>query len=215
MKLFIFLILMASSLQADAQCRYCNSYEDYKSDNWTELPYINFKQYSNSTQLWSRKHEYRFTTGDKKNDRKLRNEAFVIQKNDSMFVNLSQMKCDNVPFGKGFAYGIPLIGKKILFISNRVDLKVASRQTNIYIAFGLMGALISKSSNIKIKACYILDTDPNGQYTDVLIIDDAVMNKLLVDDKELLDKYYLIPDQNERETPTNILPLLKEKGLFE
>ena len=215
MKFFFFLILTAFSLQADAQSRYCKSYEDYKSDNWTELPSIVFKQYSHSKQLWTRKHEYRFTTGNKKTDRKLREEAFVIQKGDSLFVNLSQMRCENVLFGKGFAYGMPLIGKKILFISNRVDLKSSSRQTNNYVAFGLMGAMIAKSSNIKIKACYILDTNPNGHYTDVLLIDDEVMRKLLADDKALLDRYFMVEDQYERESPPNILPLLRAKGLIE
>lgn len=132
-----------------------------------------------------------------------------------MFVNLGQMRCENVLFGKGFAYGMPLIGKKILFISNRVDLKSSSRQTNNYVAFGLMGAMIAKSSNIKIKACYILDTNPNGHYTDVLLIDDEVMRKLLADDKALLDRYFMVEDQYERESPPNILPLLREKGLIE
>ena len=215
MKLVIFFILVVSSLQADAQSRYCYSYEDYKSDNWIELPSIEFKHYSNSKELWTKKHEYYFTTGDKKTDKKLKNEAFIVQKGDSMFVNLSQMRCENVLFGKGFAYGMPLIGKKILFISNRVDMKAASRQTNTYMAFGLMGAMIAKSSNIKVKACYILDTNPNGQYTDVLLIDDDVMRKLLADDKDLLNRYFKVADQNERETPSNILPLLREKGLIE
>jgi hypothetical protein len=120
-----------------------------------------------------------------------------------------------VLFGKGFAYGMPLIGKKILFISNRVDLKSSSRQTNNYVAFGLMGAMIAKSSNIKVKACYILDANPGGQYTEVLLINDGVMRKLLADDKELLDRYFMVEDQNEREAPPNILPLLREKGLIE
>ena len=173
MKFFFFLILTAFSLQADAQSRYCKSYEDYKSDNWTELPSIVFKQYSHSKQLWTRKHEYRFTTGNKKTDRKLREEAFVIQKGDSLFVNLSQMRCENVLFGKGFAYGMQLIGKKILFISNRVDLKSSSRQTNNYVAFGLMGAMIAKSSNIKVKACYILDANP-GFYSKPESVGDMV-----------------------------------------
>ena len=215
MKYVIFFILLAFSPRIDAQSRYCINYEDYKSNNWIELPSIDFKHYSDSKQLWSEKHEYHFTTGDRKIDKRLRKEAFVIQKGDSMFVNLNHLRCEKVLFGNGFAYGLPLIGKKILFISNRVDIKTASHQTYTYFTFGLMGALISKSSNIKTKACYILDTKPSGRHTDVLIIDDEVMRKLLAEDKELLDKYFMVTDQDERETPSNILPLLKEKGLIE
>ena len=49
----------------------------------------------------------------------------------------------------------------------------------------------------------------------MLLIDDEVIRKLLADDKELLDRYFMIADQNEREAPSNILPLLREKGLIE
>ena len=215
MKHVILIIIVTFSLQADAQSRYCNSYEDYKSGNWIELPSIDIKHYSYSAQLWTEKHEYRFTTGDKKTDRRLRKEAFVIQQGDSMYVNLSQMRCENVHLGNGFAYCIPLIGKKLLFISNRMDMRSASRQTNSYVMFGLMGSLITKSSNIKKKACYILDSNPSGKYIDVLLIDDDVMKKLLANDGELLDKYFMVTDQDERENPFNIIPLLKEKGLVE
>ena len=207
MKHVILIIIVTFSLHADAQSRYCNSYEDYKSGNWIELPSIDIKHYSYSAQLWTEKHEYRFTTGDKKTDRRLRKEA--------MYVNLSQVRCENVHLGNGFAYCIPLIGKKLLFISNRMDMRSASRQTNSYVMFGLMGALITKSSNIKKKACYILDSNPNGKYTDVLLIDDDVMKKLLANDGELFDKYFMVTDQDEREDPSNILPLLEKKGLVE
>ncbi|MBO4851814.1 MAG: hypothetical protein J5529_13090 [Prevotella sp.] len=215
MKPFIFFILAVFSLQTEAQCRYCNSYEDYKTDNWKELPSIDIKHYSNSKQLWTNKHEYQLKTDLKSTKKMLSKEALIIQKGDTMYVNLRYLRCEKENFGKGLAYGIPLIGKKILFISKRVDKKSSNNQLFSYLLFGVMGSLISSSLNIKNNACYILDTGRNGKYTDVLIIDDEVMKKLLVNDKELLDKYFMIADQNERETPSNILPLLKEKGLIE
>ena len=215
MKPYVFVILLAVSLQTEAQCRYCNSYEDYKAGNWNELPSLDIIHYSNSKQLWAGKYEYHFNTDLKSTKKMLSKEALVIQKGDSMYVNLRYLKCENVRFGKGFAYGIPLIGKKILFISKRVDRESSNNQFFSFLLFGIVGHLISNSLDIKNNACYILDTDRKGKYTDVLIIDDKVMNKLLADDKELLDKYYMIPDQNEREASSNILPLLKEKGLFE
>ena len=215
MKFVIFFILTAFTFQAEAQSRYCHSYEDYKTDNWTELPYLIIKRNSNSKQLFGGRHEYRLTTRDRATNKKLRKEALIIQNGDSMYVNLRHMRCEKIRFGKGHAYGIPLLGKKILFISKRVDRMSSNNQRFSFFMFGVMGALISSSSNIKIKACYILDTNPNGHYTDVLLIDDEVMRKLLADDKALLDRYFMVEDQYERESPPNILPLLREKGLIE
>ena len=50
--------------------------------------------------------------------------------------------------------------------------------------------------------------DHAGQYTDSEM--ECILN-----DKELLDRYFMVEDQNEREAPPNILPLLREKGLIE
>ena len=215
MKLFILFLLAVASLQADAQNRYCKSYEDYKSDIWVDLPSLNIKHNSYSKQLWGGTFEYDISTGDRSTDKKLRKEALFIYQRDSMYVNLRNIRCDKIRFGSGLAYGIPLIGKKILFISRRVSKKSFNKEMYSQILFGLVGNLNATASNIKNNACYILDTNPNGKYTDVMIVDDEVMKKLIVDDRELLNKYFMVENRNERETPSNIIPLLKEKGLIE
>lgn len=79
-------------------------------------------------------------------------------------------------------------------------------------AFGLVGELIT-TSKVKKRACYILDSPRNGKYTDVMLLGDDEMRKLLADDKVLLDRYFMVKDRMERETASNILPLLREKGL--
>lgn len=215
MKQFFIFLFVVVSHQANAQNRYCYSYEDYKSDIWTELPSLDIKHNSYSKQLWGGKFEYDISTGDYSTDKKIRKEALLVYQGDSMYVNLRNIRCDKIRFGNGLAYGIPLIGKKILFISRRVSKKSFNKEMYSQILFGLVGNLNTTASNIKDKACYILDTNPNGKYTDVLMVDDEMMKKLLVDDRELLNKYFMVKNQNERETPSNIIPLLKEKGLIE
>jgi hypothetical protein len=46
-----------------------------------------------------------------------------------------------------------------------------------------------------------------------MLLGDDEMRKLLADDKVLLDRYFMVKDRMERETASNILPLLREKGL--
>ena len=177
--IFIICLLFASSLLSVAQGRFCKSYEDYQADSWVELP-----------SLETTHRGFGLTTGDKAMDKQLKREALVIQRSDTMYVNLRLVWCEKMRFGNGLADAYPLVGKKIR----------------------LVGELIT-TSKVKKRACYILDSPRNGKYTDVMLLGDDEMRKLLADDKVLLDRYFMVKDRMERETASNILPLLREKGL--
>lgn len=195
-------LLLASSLLSVAQGRFCKSYEDYQADSWVELPSLETKNRA-----------FCLTTGDKAMDKQLKREALVIQRSDTMYVNLRHVSCEKMRFGNGLAEAYPLVGKKILFVTRRVDRKTSHRIMVSYMAFGLIGELIT-SSKMKKQACYILDSPLNGKYTDVMLLGDEEMRKLLADDKSFLDRYFMVKDRMERETASNILPLLREKGLL-
>lgn len=201
--IFIICLLFASSLLSVAQGRFCKSYEDYQADSWVELP-----------SLETTHRGFGLTTGDKAMDKQLKREALVIQRSDTMYVNLRLVWCEKMRFGNGLADAYPLVGKKILFVTRRVDRKSSHRLMVSYMAFGLVGELIT-TSKVKKRACYILDSPRNGKYTDVMLLGDDEMRKLLADDKVLLDRYFMVKDRMERETASNILPLLREKGLVE
>ena len=188
--IFIICLLFASSLLSVAQGRFCKSYEDYQADSWVELP-----------SLETTHRGFGLTTGDK-----------AMERSDTMYVNLRLVWCEKMRFGNGLADAYPLVGKKILFVTRRVDRKSSHRLMVSYMAFGLVGELIT-TSKVKKRACYILDSPRNGKYTDVMLLGDDEMRKLLADDKVLLDRYFMVKDRMERETASNILPLLREKGL--
>ena len=75
-----------------------------------------------------------------------------------------------------------------------------------------MGSLINSKSHIDNQTCYILDSDGQGKYTDVLLIDDDVVQKLLAGNDELLNRYFNEGNRMNRESANHILPLLKEAG---
>ena len=61
--LFIFLFSIAA-IMANAQCKYCNSYEDYVEGRWQQLDTIYCKSHSKNHQVWVGGSDYTLTTGN-------------------------------------------------------------------------------------------------------------------------------------------------------
>ena len=72
--LFIFLFSIAD-IMANAQCKYCNSYEDYVEGRWQQLDTIYCKSHSKNHQVWVGGSDYTLTTGNKATDKILKNEV--------------------------------------------------------------------------------------------------------------------------------------------
>ena len=214
MRKVLFALLTVYTLQVTAQGRCCMSYMDYQADKWVDLPTVKIWKNSPSKQLWKGGFDYQFSTNDKAMDKRLSKEMFAIQYSDTLYINLRNLRCDKIRFGKGLALGLPLVGNKILFMTRRVDKKARIRETTSYMFFGIMGSMISTQSHIENHACYILDSDGNGKRTDVLLVGDDVMRKLLAGKDELLERYFKEKNRMERESAKNILPLLREAGFL-
>jgi hypothetical protein len=62
--------------------------------------------------------------------------------------------------------------------------------------------------------CYVVDTDANekGRYP-VTRINDDYMEKLLANDSHLLARYKAVSNKKERQSASNVLAILTEKGL--
>ena len=79
--------LLLSANSTSAQCGYCNSFEDFMEDKWIPLDtLINEEPNTKILSLWNG-NRYMFTTGNKKTDKILKKKAFVVKRNDTLFLN--------------------------------------------------------------------------------------------------------------------------------
>ena len=90
---------------------------------------------------------------------------------------------------------------------------------NTAVSLGLLGASIGcdiANSKLSDFACFLVDSNANEKgKTAITRINDEYMEKLLVDDTPLLDRYKAVKTKHNRQSAANILPILMEKGLVE
>ena len=208
--LFVFLF---AALNMSAQGRFCKSYDDFVAGNWTEVADLEPIHHSASHKLWVGGNDYKFETGDKAMDKVMKKEAFVIEYQDTLYVNLRTLRFEKTRFGNGYAQGLPYDGNKIMFVTHRIGRAAANEQFMSGFMFGAIGAAITGSSQLKDRVCYLVDNNGDGKKTNITLIDDEFMENLLELDRPLLKTYRSEKKQKDRESAAHVLPILKEKGL--
>ena len=89
--LFLMSLLMLTSVSLKAQCRYCNSYEDYVAGRWQPLDTVYFDQHTKSHQVWWGGSDFTLKTGDKVLDKMLKKEVFAVMQADTIYVNCRRL----------------------------------------------------------------------------------------------------------------------------
>jgi len=201
------------ALGTSAQEKYCNSYSDFKANNWVEIDTpLQSKARTQNQKFWNGGNDFQFTTGDKQIDKTLKNNALVVMMGDTMFVNCKNLEYKKRLFGKGYAKACRFDGNKILIVNN------PPADVSIGIMFGLIGAAIAESNRLEKQMCYVLHSDPlpGKKRFPLVLIDDAFMEDLLnnYNAPELLEKYNQAP-KNKRNYANNVLPILEELKLIE
>ena len=208
--LFVFLL---AALNLSAQGKFCKSYDDFVSGTWTDVAHLQRIHHSASHKLWAGGNDYKFETGDKDLDKVMKKEAFVIEYQDTLYVNLRTLRYEKTRFGNGYAMGLPYDSTKIMFVTHRIGRNAATKQAMSFVMFGVIGAAISGSSMLKDRVCYLIDNNGDGKKTNITLIDDEFMENLLELDRPLLRTYRSEKEQKDRESAAHVLPILKEKGL--
>ena len=212
------LLLLAVGLPVMGQFRYCNSFEDYQAARWNDLPILYKIANSQKKQMWVGGNDFKFATGDKSTDKKLKKTTFVIEYGDTLYVNLRTLRHDNQRFGNGYAQGFSFDGDKIVFVSYRIDKDVTKHIVYAGIFFGAVGGAIvgavEGKNVLKDRVCYLIDNGGDGKTIDIRIIDDRLMRELLIDDhRDAYLHYMSVSEKKERESAANVLPILLEIGL--
>ena len=215
MRKFLIILFSVVAIYASAQGRYCKSYDDFVADRWTELPTLIVIGNSVSHQVWVGGNDFKLDTGDKTTNKMLKKEAFVVEYQDTLYVNLRNLRYEKVLFGNGYAQGLVYDKNKILFVTHRIGSAVDGKRVASAFFFGAMGAAITETNIRNDRVCYLIDNNGDGKKTQIVLLDDKFMGELLSKDSRLMECYKEKEKKKERESAANVLPILKELGLVE
>ncbi len=221
------LLCGSTTMMAQTGAKYCMTYDDYMDNRWIPLDSLVEGRTEQMCQMKFESDQYKFKTGDKEADGILKKAVLCVQYGGHMYVNCRNLRCNDVVLDvRNYAQAYHYEGKKILVVAHWINtgavlaslagdvVAIASPlPVAIPAAVGSTALWISidKLSNYR---CYLLDSeaDTKGRYA-VTRIDDEQMEKILAGDAKLLARYKAIEKKRERQSASNILPILMEKNL--
>ena len=209
--------------------KYCMTYSDYKTHNWNTIESLVDGRSEMLPQIKMDETDYKVKSGDKATDRILKKEVFAISFGKNLYVNCRNLRCNDIILDtQQYVQAYPYAGNKLLIAVYHINdgaflLGFGANVASIFTPLGTSIALQTAStalwlnrSKLNSYRCYLIDTDANekGRYP-VTRIDDDYMTNLLSDDAHMLARYNAVSSKRERQSASNVLAVLTEKGLVE
>ena len=229
-KLIVMMMVSCLPMMMMAQpAKYCMTYSDYKAHNWNTIESLVNGRSEMIPQIKMDETDYKVKSGDKATDRILKKEVFAISFGKNLYVNCRNLRCKDIILDtQQYVQAYPYAGNKLLIAVYHINdgaflLGLGADVASIFTPLGPSIALQTAStalwlnrSKLNSYRCYLIDTDANekGRYA-VTRIDDAYMTKLLSDDAHMLARYNAVSSKRERQSASNVLAVLSEKGLVE
>lgn len=229
-KLIVMMMVSCLPMMMMAQpAKYCMTYSDYKTHNWNTIESLVNGRSEMIPQIKMDETDYKVKSGDKATDRILKKEVFAISFGKNLYVNCRNLRCKDIILDtQQYVQAYPYAGNKLLIAVYHINdgaflLGLGADVASIFTPLGPSIALQTAStalwlnrSKLNSYRCYLIDTDANekGRYA-VTRIDDAYMTKLLSDDAHMLARYNAVSSKRERQSASNVLAVLTEKGLVE
>ena len=228
---FVLALFCIVSMVANAEvAKYCMSYDDFVAGKWKSVDELTTGRTKQVCQMKNGDHCVYFKTGDKQSDELLKKDAFAVMYGKQLFVNCRNLRYKDISLETSkYVQAVRYDKDKLCIMSYRTDglTALASVGTlvagvlvdNTAVSLGLFGASIGcdiANSKLSDFACFLVDSGANEKgKTAITRINDDYMEKLLVNDTPLLDRYKAVKTKHNRQSAANILPILMEKGLVE
>ena len=209
--------------------KYCMTYSDFKANHWNTIESLVDGRSEMMPQIKMDETDYKVKSGDKEADRILKKEVFAITFGKQLYVNCRNLRYNDIILDtQKYVQGYRYAGNKLLIAVYHINdgaflMGLGADVASVFTPLGTSIALESAStalwlnrSKLNSYRCYLIDTDANekGRYA-VTRIDDAYMTKLLSDDAHILARYNAVSSKRERQSASNVLAVLTEKGLVE
>lgn len=210
-----FVVAVLTALTASGQCRYYNTYEDFLNGQWEPLDTVYCNSHSKSHQMWWGGNDYQLSTGNDVIDKKLKKDAFIVMRADTMYINCRNLQYEKTRFGNGYTRAVRIGERSLLFVNKIIGRDAMNTRMTAGLMFGAVGGIISASKQAKQQVCYVISggADKKG-LINIRLIDDALMDQMIIKYNDLRDEYYAEEDTKKRILATHIVPILEKAGLF-
>ena len=209
--------------------KYCMTYSDYKAHNWNTIESLVNGRSEMIPQIKMDESDIKVKSGDKEVDRILKKEVFAITFGKQLYVNCRNLRCKDIILDtQNYVQAYPYAGNKLLIAVYHINngaflMGLGADVASVFTPLGPSIALRSTSTALWLSRkkldshrCYLIDTDADGKGRyPVTRIDDDFMAKLLANDAHLLSRYNAVSSKKERQSASNVLAVLTEKGLVE
>ena len=225
---FVSVLFCCLSLMAQAQvAKYCMTYADFVADKWTPVDSLTEGRSQQAVQMKFADNEVKFKTGDKEADKILKKDVFAVDYGGHLYVNCRNLRNNDIPLDiSGYTQAVRYDKNKLCVMIYKINdaafllgfsADVASFFVCKPVRLGLNAgstALWICRDHLNSYVCYLInsDTDSKGR-TPVTRINDKFMEQLLTNDTAMLAKYNAISSKKQRQSASNVLPILMEKGL--
>jgi len=216
-KNLITFLLTIIAITANAQCKYCNTYEDFLADRWQELDTIYCDSHSKTRQIWWGGNDYKLTTEDKATNKILKKKAFAVMRGDTLYVNCRNLRYENTCFGNGYTKAMRIGQRSLLFVNKIIGSEASSDVMRSRFLFGVIGSMVTIRDQMEQQVCYVISfgANSNGEIG-IRLIDDRLVEQMINDARhnDLYDEFYAERDPEKRLLAKHVIPILEKAGLF-
>ena len=193
--------------------KYCMTYSDYKAHNWNTIESLVNGRSEMIPQIKMDESDIKVKSGDKEVDRILKKEVFAITFGKQLYVNCRNLRCKDIILDtQNYVQAYPYAGNKLLIAVYHINngaflMGLGADVASVFTPLGPSIALRSTSTALWLSRkkldshrCYLIDTDADGKGRY---------------DAHMLARYNAVSSKRERQSASNVLAVLSEKGLVE
>lgn len=231
-KRIVMMVLVLVSLTSQAQTKFCKSYADYKAGQWKPYEELIPGKEPDSIRVKYDGQDFTLKTSDKEVNKAIKHDVFMMQIDKQLFINQRPLRDEDggiLPVNN-FLRALPYQGDKLLVVSYKVTMGDVLDLVNIGLDIALLATghttwgsiflatdlLLTNDDLMEHHVLYLVDKEPNAKGKYIMTrLNDEFMEKLLRDDPVTFEQYYGRGSKAQRQSASNILPILVKKGLIQ
>ena len=204
----------SETISKSRKFRYCYSYEDFLKDKWYSLYTLIVKTHTKNVKKMWNGNDYAFFSNEERVDKILGNTAFAVMIGDSLYLNCNKLRLDRSYFGQGYTKARRVGNHSLLFVNKLIGKKYKNKMIAGSM-LGMVGVVAISAPDVNYsmnhQVCYILSEGPNEYgFTDIRIVDDYMMKKILADHKDQYKDYFSEQDERQRPLAKRVIPILEQ-----